>query len=289
VVGLDGIDTDEGADEFLRLADTLSEGLTLQWSTRDPRVIEAESTLAQRSLRDRYYYPAWERRKQGVAGSTVSQTPNDLLTLMIHNLPYFTKAHSEVPLREVLLYIHASASNTANQVAFAVQELADWAAAHPGGTDDFTDSEFMMRALHETLRLHPVVPAIFRIASAEVALPSGDVIRPGETVQLNIGAAARDVRMFGLDADKFNPHREIEPGLDHYAFAFGDGPHTCIGKTLVLGDQSPHRDRRQGTAVAILLALYHAGVRPDPDRSATLAPDTLKVIYQDFPVRFESL
>jgi cytochrome P450 len=87
------------------------------------------------------------------------------------------------------------------------------------------DVELLGGIVDETLRWESPVQYVFRRATRDVEVH--DVTIPSDSwVTLVIGAANRDPRRFGDDADVFDPRR----GPGHIAFGFG--PHYCLGAAL---------------------------------------------------------
>lgn len=88
------------------------------------------------------------------------------------------------------------------------------------------DPELLGPVIDETLRWESPVQYVFRRATRPFELHGVDV--PVDSwITLLIGAANRDPRRFGADADRFDPTRS-ESGQ----VAFGFGPHYCLGAAL---------------------------------------------------------
>ena len=80
--------------------------------------------------------------------------------------------------------------------------------------------------IEECLRLEPPIQSTFRLS--RVATKIGGVPIPaGTTLMLLPGAANRDPRHWGDDADEFRPDREL---AGHVGFGFG--AHFCLGASL---------------------------------------------------------
>ena len=88
------------------------------------------------------------------------------------------------------------------------------------------DPQLIGGALVECLRLESSVQGLARTTTADVTLH--DVTIPaGEKVLMLYGAANRDPREYGADAERLDVRRHIERHL-----AFSSGPHFCIGSHL---------------------------------------------------------
>lgn len=100
--------------------------------------------------------------------------------------------------------------------------------AEPGLVDRLrTDPELRRRAVQESLRLDPPIMHMARTAVGEQEL-HGSVLRGGDKVMLNFGAANRDPQRFP-DPHRFDVERDARSHL-----AFGTGRHRCIGEHLAV-------------------------------------------------------
>jgi cytochrome P450 len=81
-------------------------------------------------------------------------------------------------------------------------------------------------AFEEALRLEPPVQAFFRTTTRTVEV-EGAVIPADAKVLLFFGAANRDPRRWGDDADRYDIHRRTAGHL-----SFGAGIHVCIGQFI---------------------------------------------------------
>jgi hypothetical protein len=72
--------------------------------------------------------------------------------------------------------------------------------------------------------------------------------------------------------------------------AFGDGPHTCIGMGMTIGEGAVTDDEAPlGMAVYIVRELYRAGIRLDPGNPPRWNDANVRNEYAAFPVCFENL
>lgn len=86
--------------------------------------------------------------------------------------------------------------------------------------------------LHEILRLEPVIGRLRRRTTTAVGLPEGDVLAPGETVELVLDDANADGAEVGDEPLELRPGRQISSGAA--GLSFGDGPHKCPGAHIAI-------------------------------------------------------
>ena len=289
MTGIDHVDTPEETDRFGHFVTKLSEGTTVESSTRDHAEVVREVLALREAFVVEFYGPSLARRQALVdafrAGDqSRANLPRDLTTLMITDPN--DSWDDDLPLREVTLYLTAATHTTTNATPHVVKELADWWSAHPEDRERVEDLDFLKRAAHETLRLHLPVAALMRKAACDVTLPSGRAIADGDDVALSIDAANRDPEVFGADADRFDPWRETPRGVKPFGFAFGGGDHMCIGRAFVTGQsrRTGDEDSTLGTIVTLLQHLYEHGMEPDPKIEPVMNPAVVTDSYSSFPI-----
>ena len=94
-------------------------------------------------------------------------------------------------------------------------------------------------ALHEILRLEPVIAKIKRKTVDPVTLTSA-----GETHHIPAGAKINfhvydlnvDEQAVGAEAQCMNPHRELEAGVYRSLAGFGSGSHRCAGEHVAIAE-----------------------------------------------------
>jgi cytochrome P450 len=205
--------------------------------------------------------------------------------MLLHPSPEWD---DDLVVRETILFLAASIGTTTSAVTSAVQDIDRWLQKHPEDAGKLQDTDFLRRLSNEVLRLRPTFPAMIRRALRDVVLSSGRQVREGERFVIPNDAINRDQRVFGPDADEFNPYRTLPPGVHEYGLAFGSGQKNCIGKALVTtaaGAADPELER---TMVRMLKAFYRHGIVRDRKAAAVRAPTTGEQ-YDVFPVRFDNL
>jgi cytochrome P450 len=128
---------------------------------------------------------------------------------------------------EILVYLNvvAGAGNetTTRLIGWAGKVLAE----HPDQRRDLVENPALIpQAIEELLRYEPPAPHVSRYVTRDVSLYDRTVPE-GSVMMMLIGAACRDPRQFGPDADEFNVHRTARPHL-----TFSVGTHFCLGSAL---------------------------------------------------------
>lgn len=284
LIGLDVHGT-AAAEELRKFCEPLISAMAghMEWRDREARV--QRGVVAKQGLWDKYYCPALAHhetlRRQVEAGDLAAEDmPRDLLTLIVSDLDPNWSAEPELGMREALTDILGAGTTSSSLTAvWAVHDLLIWSAGDAERRRLIFDDEFLARAVHETLRLHSLVPFLWRQATEDATLASGTEVKKGQSVLMEIGVASRDESVFGPDADTFNPYRSLPPKTYPYGLAFGSGRHMCYGMPVVLGNDGVH-----GSHGALVKALFAAGISGDPDNPPRKAESTLRDNWATYPV-----
>lgn len=100
--------------------------------------------------------------------------------------------------------------------------------------------QYILQILKEALRMYPTAPAVAKRALANTQIGEGGKysIHKRNMIILHALAMHRDKRVWGEDADQFNPEhfsREAERALPPNAYKpFGTGQRACIGRQFAL-------------------------------------------------------
>jgi cytochrome P450 len=216
--------------------------------------------------------------------------PNDVLTaLLLHEDKL--RLTQEEWVQEGIFYVLAGAHTTIHSLTHAMHELLTWLDAHPDERWRVEDDPFFVqRCVNESLRLHPSSPVAKRRALGEVRLADGTVLKPGEEVAINLRAANRDPAVFGPDAGRYDPFREVPAGHFRYGLSMGHGVHACLGRQLAIGvDPKPGADpatHQYGVVPLIVAALLRHGVRPDPQQPSHKDETITRITWASYPVVF---
>ncbi|TFK28611.1 cytochrome P450 [Coprinopsis marcescibilis] len=137
-------------------------------------------------------------------------------------------------------------------------ELAEFSGTDPTWEQLTLGLPYLNAVTQETLRCHPPVPEIARVAMQDDVIPlsspvttaAGEVITEliiakGTVVHCPIGQINQSDELWGADAKEFKPERwvdrELLPGAKgiqgyHHIMSFSDGPRLCIGRNFALGN-----------------------------------------------------
>ncbi|KAM0011970.1 putative cytochrome P450 [Helianthus debilis subsp. tardiflorus] len=135
--------------------------------------------------------------------------------------------------------------------------------------DNLADLKIVTLIMNETLRLYPPAGMMVRQASKNVKLAGGLDVPTGTRLFLAMSAVHHDVRIWGEDANVFNPMRFLEP-RNHLAsfFPFGLGPRVCVGQNLAVVEAK--------IVLAMIVSRYSFVVSPSyvhaPMQSLALQP-----------------
>ncbi len=160
----------------------------------------------------------------------------DVLALLIAARDEDGQALSDEELRDHLItLLVAGHETTTTALAWCFERLLRHPAALARLQQELLDDEqeaYLDAVLNETLRVRPVIDAVWRklTAPAEVAgrlLPAGAIVMP--SIVLVQGSAAF------TDPDAFRPERFLQGGAPPYTFIpFGGGTRRCIGASFAM-------------------------------------------------------
>jgi cytochrome P450 len=270
VAGIDGVDDIASADRLIAYIKSITAGFTVEWSKEPKEKVVARAAADQQAFYKEFFASSQARRAAAVerfqkGECDKSELPLDALTLMLLHKGEAWPDDESLRLREVCLFLTGGSQTTANGFSLFVLLLEDWLERHPEDRPlVLGDPNFLRRAVFESLRVSATVPARLRTATEDVTLASGRQIKKGENVALlSIPANMANEKMFGDDADQFNPHRKGD-GLAPWGLTFGTGGHMCPGRPLVTGGRTMKAETEiDGSMVSMARAFYGAGMRLD--------------------------
>ncbi|KAL2851696.1 cytochrome P450 [Aspergillus pseudodeflectus] len=109
----------------------------------------------------------------------------------------------------------------------------------PQYTEVLEHLPFFVACVRETLRMCPPAPNIFPRYVSEPGLDLyGKIAPPGTEVSGNPWIMQRDEKVFGENAEEFNPDRWMNPEsaklMNKYLFSFGYGARGCLGRDIAM-------------------------------------------------------
>ena len=291
-----GIDRPEKSisetETLLRLLKVFASGATLHHSTRDHEEVKSEVRDALKEFDQKFLIPSINRRKMIINKESSDELPNDILTILLVNedqlnLPY------DVLQREIAFYLLAGAQTSIHSLVHAFHEMHNWLKDNPERKSSIkNDPIFIQKCFLESTRLHPSSPVALRKPVCPVKLPGDKDAQPDDNVVIDLYNSNRDKKIFGDDADKFNPDRETPDGQNLYGLSFGLGMHSCIGRNLAAGvnskpDTNPD-NHHYGTVTMIMRKLISCDALPDPDNTPKMDEKTKRPDWGYYLITFNA-
>ena len=99
--------------------------------------------------------------------------------------------------------------------------------------DEINKSEYLSACLDESMRLHPALNRLLRVAVDDCDLGKFR-LKKGQVVGVCVYNLHRDPQYFGADAHKFRPERFLNGEVETDFIPFGAGPRHCIANRFAL-------------------------------------------------------
>jgi cytochrome P450 len=153
---------------------------------------------------------------------------DDLMTrLLLTEFEDETGATRRLEREELLTYINLIAAAGDDTTGLLIGWIGKLLSDHPDQRAELIrEPALIANAIEEILRYEPVPYSFGRCASRDVEF-HGQVLPAGSILLALPGAANRDEREFGPDAERFDVRRRIDRHL-----TFGYGTHFCLGAHL---------------------------------------------------------
>ncbi len=294
--GVDRARTEEDTDRLLALIGKLGHAPTMgQLTNPDDRDrLMAELKEALENFRTEFFEPSAARRRALIAKVEAGDMdekdlPNDAITAQLRRMPTDDDLPYDERVKDGAFFILAGAFTTANVLMNTVNEVLDWVDSHPEDRKNLIDDPILMQKfIWESVRLHPASPITKRRALCPMHLPDGHDAVEDEFVTIDLTKANRNTDLFGDDAERFNPHRELAGRTPLHGLSFGGGAHSCLGKMLAVGVQITDRNKDEeetefGTIHMVLHALLKHGIDRDPDRPIEIDESTTRRHFITLP------
>ena len=297
--GIAGIDLGEDPDRFTLLANImakLARASSVNHFIGDKQTVIEQGNTALELFAKEFFEPARKNRlamiKQ-VAQQTksVDDLPKDVLTTLLVNHDNL-EISNESLLHEIAYFPWVGSHSTSGAFVNMMDHIFEWIHNNPNDRKKLVnDISLLQRFGFESLRLNPASPESSRVAVVETTLETGVLISKDARVTIDMRAANRDEKVFGNDAQHFNPFREIPEGIAAWGLSFGSGFHACIGQELVSGLESQPADSEVSLTGAIAtmaqIVLSHGAI-VDPQNPPRRDEQSARKNWLSYPVIFRS-
>jgi len=184
--------------------------------------------LSGQMLRIRFWlsdvHPAIAKRKR--------DPQDDVISYML------SKGSNEIAiLAECIVYGAAGMATTQEFICVVLMHALENPKIRAALTSD--DVNVRYNALHEILRLEPVIGKIKRKTLEPVSVTSDDEthhIPADAKIEFHVYHVNADEQSVGEKPERLNPHRDLEKGTYRSAIGFGSGPHRCAGEHLAMAE-----------------------------------------------------
>lgn len=295
-------------DEIYALMDRLARASTVAHAVGDKAAIIADGDRALEEFARTFFEPSRQRRlkilERFALGEIAQEDlPKDVLTTLLRNQDRLVLP-AETVLRETAYFPWVGSHSTSHQLVHAMHHIFEWIDIHPADRQRLiTDSVFLQRFVHESMRLHPASPVSRRVALDDITLKSGIVISAGDEVVIRLDDVNRDPEIWGSDAAVFDPFRVLPDGVMPWGLSFGHGVHACLGQELAggveLSDYAPFAEMVSGvpeialsfppghlvgSVTVMAQAMLAAGARRDPAHPARRDETTTRPVWGEYRV-----
>lgn len=291
VAGVDREGTQEQTDRLQMIIAKLGKAPTMGQmlsGSREDAVAEIREALE--LFKSGYYLHSAARRRDLIARKAAdasAELPRDMLTSMLQT--YDGRVDEDQLVRDTAFFILAGAFTTANALQNTVWEILTWCRFHPGTRAELLASpDLLQKFIWESLRLHPASPVARRKALCPMHLPDETEVAERDIIDIDIAIANRDASVFGADADRFNPYRELPRRVQLHGMSFGAGMHACVGRILAAGmpaalGTATEDETEYGTLHMVIHALLSEGIDFHPTEPPTIDESTTRKHFHSFP------
>ena len=294
-----GIDRPEKSpketENLLSLVKIFSQGATLVHSKRSHQEVNEEVIDALENFEKDFLNPSKTKRKDLIdrfKKNEISkeELPRDVLTVLLQNEDNIDLTDDLIK-REIAFYLQAGSHSTANSMTHALHEIFEWIKNDSDKLKKINDDPlFLQRCVHESMRLHPASPVAWRKPTCPIDLNDTINLKEDDLLIMDLFTANRNKEIFGEDADKFNPFRELGPQQNLWGLTFGIGLHLCFGRDLDGGlipekDTNPN-EHQFGIVTLLIKKLFEHNVQRDPYKRPKEDEKTVRPNWGEYPIIF---
>ena len=294
-----GIDRPEKSpketENLLSLVKIFSQGATLVHSKRSHQEVNEEVIDALENFEKDFLNPSKTKREDLIdrfKKNEISkeELPRDVLTVLLQNEDNIDLTDDLIK-REIAFYLQAGSHSTANSMTHALHEIFEWIKNDRDKLKKINDDPlFLQRCVHESMRLHPASPVAWRKPTCPIDLNDTINLKEDDLLIMDLFTANRNKEIFGEDADKFNPFRELGPQQNLWGLTFGIGLHLCFGRDLDGGlipekDTNPN-EHQFGIVTLLIKKLFEHNVQRDPYKRPKEDEKTERPNWGEYPIVF---
>ena len=270
-VRLLGLPPDCAESRLLQLVDTFSASATAAQSMEHEDALTQQLQNALTLFDEHYFQPHFARARSDAQSMTV-------LPLLKHGLEQGV-LDKIVCLKEAAFFLQASLYSTANALVHGFHELARWFAEQPNERIRFIEEPlWAQRCVAEALRLHPASPVMVRRYQ-------------GDQLDFDLVAINQDRDVFGDDASRFNPYRQVKALRPYSGLTFGVGHHSCPGRELAAGlvrtGKRGGDEAQIGVITRLLGHWMKHGLKANPNEAPVRMTGTTRLNWANYPVAFD--
>ena len=287
--------TPEETEKLLSLVKIFSQGATLVHSKRPHEEVNKEVIDALKIFEKDFLIPSKKRREKLIKKFNnneidENELPRDVLTVLIRNVDNI-ELNDELIKREIAFYLQAGSHSTANSMTHAIHEILKWINNDKDKLFKIkSDTLFLQRCVHESMRLHPASPVAWRKSTCSINLEKEINLKKDDLLIMDLYKANRSKEIFGKDANNFNPFRELDSQQNLWGLTFGIGLHLCFGRDLdggLLPEKNTNPDTHQYGIVTLLIKkLFEHNVQLDLDNLPEEDEKTERPNWGKYPIIF---
>ena len=287
--------TPKETEKLLSLVKIFSQGATLVHSKRPHEEVNKEVIDALKIFEKDFLIPSKKRREKLIKKFNnneidENELPRDVLTVLIRNVDNI-ELNDELIKREIAFYLQAGSHSTANSMTHAIHEILKWINNDKDKLFKIkSDTLFLQRCVHESMRLHPASPVAWRKSTCSINLEKEINLKKDDLLIMDLYKANRSKEIFGKDANNFNPFRELDSQQNLWGLTFGIGLHLCFGRDLdggLLPEKNTNPDTHQYGIVTLLIKkLFEHNVQLDLDNLPEEDEKTERPNWGKYPIIF---
>ena len=118
-------------------------------------------------------------------------------------------------------------------------------------------------------------------------------IRDRDHIIIDLWKSNRDISVYGMDATKYNPYREVQKKLPPWGLTFGVGAHACLARVLDGGEvpkaNTDMNKHNFGLITCFMKALLDKGAQTTQKNIPQLDDKTERQNWGKYPIIFNKV